>query len=127
MTEYKKIVFSCFLVFAVIVFFVFNKLLASVVGYFDFYAYGDYVEVIVRVVPMIVAIGLFVGLYQNQKAVTYMGEVAAELKKVAWPQKKEVSAATVVVIIAVLISALILGMFDSLWSFLVRKIISFGG
>ena len=126
MTEYKKIVFSCFLVTAVLGFLVFSKLLTSAVTYFDFYAYGGYVDVLVRVVPMAAAVILFLGLYQNAKVNTYMTEVIAELKKVTWPVSKEVYAATLVVIIAVLIASVILGLFDSLWSFLIRHIIQYG-
>lgn len=125
MTEYKKIVFSCFLIFAVLVFLAFSKLTSSVVGYFGFYAYGEFVEVIVRIFPIAISLGLFLGFYRNEKANTYMTEVVAELKKVTWSSKKEVWAATVVVIIAVLISAVLLGLFDSLWSFLIRKFIQY--
>lgn len=123
MTEYKKIVFSCFLIFAVLAFLAFNKLIASVVGYFGFYSYGEFVEIIVRVFPIALSLGLFFGFYRNEKANTYMTEVVAELKKVTWSSKKEVWAATLVVIIAVLIAAVLLGLFDSLWSFLIRKFI----
>ena len=126
MTEYKKVVFSCFLISAVLGFLVFSKLLTVAVTYFDFYAYGEYVEVLVRLVSIVAAIGLFIGLYQNAKANTYMTEVIAELKKVTWPGSKEVYAATFVVIIAVLIASAILGLFDSLWSFLIRHIIQYG-
>src|SRR3989338_7255845 len=96
MTEYKKIVFSCFLLSAVLSFLVFGKLLTVAVTYFDFYAYREYVDVLVRVVPIVAAIGLFIGLYQNAKANAYMTEVVVELKKVTWPGSKEVYAATFV-------------------------------
>ncbi len=126
MTEYKKVVFSCFLISAVLGFLVFSKLLTVAVTYFDFYAYGEYVDILVRVVPIVAALGLFIGLYQNAKANAYMTEVVVELKKVVWPGKKEVYAATLVVIVAVLIASAILGLFDSLWSFLIRHIIQYG-
>jgi len=44
-------------------------------------------------------------------------EVTRELEKVTWPTRKETSAATVVVLVTVLISALILSGFDAIWSF----------
>ena len=43
-------------------------------------------------------------------------EVAGELKKVTWPTAKEVRAATIVVIVMAIISAIILGLFDFVWS-----------
>ena len=44
-------------------------------------------------------------------------EVTRELEKVTWPTRKETSAATIVVIVTVLIAALILSSFDAFWSF----------
>jgi preprotein translocase subunit SecE len=45
-----------------------------------------------------------------------VNEVTAELKKVSWPTLKEVKAATIVVIVMTIISAIILGFFDFMWS-----------
>ena len=42
--------------------------------------------------------------------------MTAELKKVSWPTGKEVKAATIVVIVMTIISAIILGFFDFIWS-----------
>ena len=44
-------------------------------------------------------------------------DVTRELEKVTWPTRKETSAATIVVLVTVLISATILSMFDAIWSF----------
>jgi preprotein translocase subunit SecE len=49
-------------------------------------------------------------------------DVAAELKKVTWPSLAETRAATVAVIVASLIAAVLLGLFDVLWQFLTDKI-----
>jgi len=46
----------------------------------------------------------------------YFEEVWSELKKVSWPTGKEVKAATIVVIVMTIISAIILGFFDFIWS-----------
>jgi preprotein translocase subunit SecE len=54
--------------------------------------------------------------YRNDRAYTLISEIAAELKKVTWPSGKEVKSATVVVIVMTVISALILGFFDAIWS-----------
>ncbi len=57
-----------------------------------------------------------IALYRNDRVYTLANEVAAELKKVTWPTAKEVRAATIVVIVMALISAVILGLFDFAWS-----------
>ncbi len=49
-------------------------------------------------------------------------EIAAELRKVSWPNMAETRAATIAVIVASVIAALLLGMFDVLWQFLTDKI-----
>ena len=54
--------------------------------------------------------------YRNDRIYTLVNEVAAELKKVTWPDRKDVRSATIVVIIMTIISASILGFFDLVWS-----------
>jgi len=49
-------------------------------------------------------------------------DIVAELRKVSWPSLPETRAATVAVIVASLIAAALLGMFDVLWQFLTDKI-----
>ena len=57
-----------------------------------------------------------VSMYRNDKYYGLANEVASELKKVTWPTAKEVRAATLVVIVMAIISAIILGLFDFVWS-----------
>jgi preprotein translocase subunit SecE len=54
--------------------------------------------------------------YKNDRVYHLANEVASELKKVTWPTAKEVRAATMVVIVMAIISAVILGVFDLVWS-----------
>ena len=55
-------------------------------------------------------------MYRSDKYLHLANEVAGELKKVTWPTAKEVRAATMVVIVMAIISAIILGLFDFVWS-----------
>ena len=55
-------------------------------------------------------------MYRNDRMYGLTNEVAQELKKVTWPTAKEVRAATLVVIVMAIISAIILGLFDFVWS-----------
>ena len=55
--------------------------------------------------------------YRNEKIYASVVDVTRELEKVTWPTRKETSAATIVVIVTVLIAAAILSSFDALWSF----------
>ena len=50
----------------------------------------------------------------------FLEECWAELKKVHWPSRKETQAATVVVLIGVIIVALYLGLVDSALTFVIQ-------
>lgn len=62
------------------------------------------------------AVVIGVALYRNDRIYHLANEVSSELKKVTWPTAKEVRSATMVVIVMALISAVILGVFDLVWS-----------
>ena len=70
-------------------------------------------------------IGVMGGLiaYKNDRVFTTASDVTKELEKVTWPTKKETYYATIVVIVTVIISTLVLSMFDGLWSFLAGRIL----
>jgi preprotein translocase subunit SecE len=55
-------------------------------------------------------------MYRSDKYYGLANEVAGELKKVTWPSAKEVRAATMVVIVMAIVSAIILGVFDMIWT-----------
>jgi preprotein translocase SecE subunit len=67
-------------------------------------------------VAAIGAIVVGVSLYRNDRIYHLANEVTSELKKVTWPTGKEVRSATMVVIIMAVTSAVILFLFDLVWS-----------
>ena len=56
----------------------------------------------------------------------FFREVRIEMKKVTWPTRKELIKNTGVVIVAVVIAAVFIGLFDALWQYIV-KISGLGG
>ena len=52
----------------------------------------------------------------------YLSETKTELKKVTWPSGNEVKVSTKVVVIMTVISAVILGLLDMLWSTVTESI-----
>jgi preprotein translocase subunit SecE len=62
------------------------------------------------------AVVIGVALYRNDRIYDLANEVTSELKKVTWPSGKEVRTATLVVIVMAIVSAVILGLFDFVWS-----------
>lgn len=71
-----------------------------------------------RITLFAAAIATFTGvfMYRSDRYYYLANEVASELKKVTWPTAKEVRTATFVVVIMAIISAVILGLFDFVWS-----------
>lgn len=82
-------------------------------------------ELLVTVFAGFVALSTALFLYRHERVHTLANEVSAELKKVSWPTGKEVRAATMVVIVMAILSAIILGLFDMIWSNLTELI--YGG
>jgi preprotein translocase subunit SecE len=69
-----------------------------------------------------IAFGAAAWLYRAPRSHEVALEIAAELRKVSWPSAAETRAATVAVIVASLIAACLLGLFDVFWQFLTDKI-----
>lgn len=73
-------------------------------------------------VGLAISIGGFLYASRHVAVRTFSEEIAAELRKVTWPSLEETRAATIAVIVASLIAAALLGMFDVFWQFLTDKI-----
>ncbi len=58
---------------------------------------------------------------KNRKIGRFFRSVTAELKKVAWPNRKEVTTYTVVVLVTVLSVALLISVFDSVLSLILSQ------
>jgi preprotein translocase subunit SecE len=70
----------------------------------------------ISLVSGLVAVIAGIVLYRNDRVFALANEVSGELKKVTWPTVKEVRTATVVVVVMSVISAMILGVFDLVWT-----------
>jgi preprotein translocase subunit SecE len=70
----------------------------------------------ISVVAAVGATVVGIVLYRNDRIYHLANEVSSELKKVTWPTAKEVRTATITVIVMAIISALILGLFDLVWT-----------
>ncbi len=70
----------------------------------------------ITLISAAIALVTAIVMYRSDKYYGLANEVAGELKKVTWPSAKEVRAATIVVIVMAIISAIVLGLFDLVWS-----------
>lgn len=117
----NKPVHLIYLVGAVLLFYVLQWTIEWLWGYFA----TPPNEFRMTVIAGVLALTAGVVLYRNDRVYSLANEVAQELQKVTWPTAKEVRSATIVVIVMAIISAVVLGVFDLIWSNLTELV--YGG
>ena len=109
----NKPVHLMYLIGAVILFYLLSWSIDWVWGFFTAATPSDFkISLIAAVVTTVVG----TVMYRNDRIYHLANEVASELKKVTWPTAKEVRTATLTVIVMAVIAAIILGLFDFVWS-----------
>jgi preprotein translocase subunit SecE len=73
-------------------------------------------DMLINGAALLLAAAAAIVAYKNERVFSAAVEVTRELEKVTWPTRKETYAATVVVIVTVAIAAVVLVMFDAIWS-----------
>lgn len=115
----KWVNISYLAVSALLAFIVFNVSM-KFVGIYDLETRVKDIEWVVRGAALGLGLLLFFLLWRSVKTNQFMGEVMTELSRVTWPTQKETTGATIMVIIMVLISGMVLGFFDYLWTVLLK-------
>ena len=122
--EQPRRIVAIFYVLAAIVLGVFlEKITALVLSYSrvnDYAVLGDWTLSTIIGFALAVVVAVVVWRYPKTQAVSL--EIALELRRVTWPSLRETRAATVAVIVASAIAAVILGVFDFVWSWLSSKV-----
>lgn len=94
-----------------------------------FYYYADQ-SLLLRVIGLLAAAGVATAIVlqtaAGQQAWTYFGEARTEVRKVVWPTRKETVQTTLVVMVMVFIVALILWIFDSILTWVVKMLMGQG-
>ena len=119
----KRIVVIFYVLAAIAVGVFFERILSLALSYArvnDFAVLGDWT--VSTIVGFALAAGLAVALWRVPKTQQVSLEIALELRRVTWPSARETRAATVAVIVASAVAAVILGVFDFVWSWLSSKV-----
>jgi preprotein translocase subunit SecE len=119
----KRIVAIAYVVAALILGGFLERLFALVFGSVrvnDFVVLGDWA--LSTILGFVLAAVLAIIVWRIPRTQTVSLEVALELRRVTWPSLRETRAATIAVIVASAISAVILGLFDFMWSWLSARI-----
>ncbi|MBY0471056.1 preprotein translocase subunit SecE [bacterium] len=95
----------------------------KLVSVYDIEAKVKNVELIIRLGSIGISALFFLILYRHPTVNQFMNEVVVELSRVTWPAAKETRSATVIVIVMVLVTGLVLGLMDYIWTALLKWVI----
>ncbi len=119
----QKWVGITFLAFSVLIAYIVFAGLFKLAGVYDFEAKVKNIDLVIRLASVAIGALLFLILYKNDSANQFMHETVTELSRVTWPTSKETVSATWVVIIMVLVTGMILGLFDKFWTLVIQWIL----
>ena len=119
----QKWVGITFLAFSVLIAYIVFDGLFKLAGVYDFEAKVKNIDLVIRLASVAIGALLFLILYKNDSANQFMHETVTELSRVTWPTSKETVSATWVVIIMVLVTGMILGLFDKFWTLVIQWIL----
>lgn len=121
--QHQKWVNLSYLALAAVVAYVVFAVSVQLVGAYDLEARVKSIEWIIRGLSLVAAAAVFFGLSRHQQANQFMNEVVVELSRVTWPTQKETASATMIVIIMVVVSGMVLGLLDYLWTTLLKWVL----
>jgi preprotein translocase SecE subunit len=121
--QYQKWVNICYLAAAALLGYVFFAFGLRIAGAYDLETRVRNIELMIRLGSIVIGALCFFLLYRHEKANQFMNEVVVELSRVTWPTQKETTSATIVVVVMVVISGMLLGFFDYVWTRLMQLIL----
>lgn len=101
----------CYVVIALALIWLFDHLINGI-----WYIFADPNESIATALAVVAGLVGAVLLYQNKPSYGLVHDVVDEMSNVTWPTRKETSSSTVIVVVASIVAALMLFLFDSVWS-----------
>ncbi len=82
------------------------------------------IETMIRVGSVALGFVAYFAMSRNETSNKFTTEVVEELSRVTWPTVDDTTKATIVVLIMVLISGGILGLFDALWTAILTRVMA---
>jgi preprotein translocase subunit SecE len=124
MQQTQKWVNLGLLVAALLAFLFMNQLFSAIWGAARLPINEDWPVEPSQLLAFVMAAGLGVWARRYQRANVFLNEVAQELSKVTWPERKDTVKAAGVVIVLLSIAAGLLFVIDSIWRVAVRGVLS---
>ena len=119
----SKMITICVVAFSALIGFTLSTLLRTLSGAFGIVAQAMNYDWFKHGLPVAVALILFASLQFNKTFLVWSDEVIAEIKKVVWPSVKDTRGMTIVVIVMVIISSIIISVFDLFSGFVLNQLI----
>ncbi len=123
-SDNKKILTSAFVVAGFLAFLTVSLLIDTFATLFPLVSRFSSNDVVKHGLPILVGFGAFAALQFNKKVVTFCDEVVTEIRKIVWPSRKDTVAMTIVVCVMLVVSGVLLGVFDTFSSFLIQKLLT---
>lgn len=118
--QFQKWVSLSYLVVAFVVAYLCFSLSLNLSSTFELETKYRHIDLAVRGVALVAGLITFLILYFNRSANQFMNEVMMEVSRVTWPTQNDTTKATFVVVIMVIITGMILGALDQVWTKLVQ-------
>ena len=118
----SKILTLIFVAFSVLIGFTISTLLKVFSGAFGIIAKLMNYDLFRHGLPVAIGIALFIYLQFNKGVLKWSDEVIAEVKKIVWPPFKDTRGMTIIVVVMVLISSVIVSVFDMFSGFVLNQL-----
>ncbi|MBK9293077.1 MAG: preprotein translocase subunit SecE [Oligoflexia bacterium] len=119
----KKIITVTYALSCVLLGFVVSLLMSLLATHFAFFARLETQTVFSNGVPVVVGLATFLFLQFNPTTVDFLDGVIGELKKVVWPTKKDTWLMTIVVVITLILSGVLVGLYDLFWAKVIELVV----
>jgi preprotein translocase subunit SecE len=116
----SKILTLSFSIAAMLVGLTVHLLIKAFSGAFGVIARAADSDMVRHGLPVLSAILLFVFLQFNPRILSWGGLVVMEIRKVVWPSRKDTTAMTIICVFMVLISSVIISLFDVISGFFIN-------
>jgi preprotein translocase subunit SecE len=110
----SKLLTLCYAILGALCGFTLHLLIKSFAGAFGVIARLADSDLVRHGVPVVFGLAVFLFLQLTPKINSWADEVVTELRKVVWPNRKDTTSMTIVVLIMVLISSAMISTFDLL-------------
>jgi len=119
----KKLITVSFVIAGMLGYFVIKMLLEVAAASFGPIARYYDMDIVQHGIPVAVGVFTFAWLQLRKKTVDWADEVVSEVRKVVWPSRKDTTAMTIVVCIMLVLSGVMLGVYDLVSGFIVEQIV----